>query len=267
MEHTINFLGALPRSGSTLLCNILLQNPRFHATATSGILDVLLMVRNNWNQLEFVRAMKDEDERKQKEIQVLRGILLSYFEDVDKPIIFDKSRGWLAHLEMAESVLGYKAKVICPVRDLRDILASFEKLWRNNAAFRQFQQEAMNLAQWQTIEGRCKIWADQAQPLGLAYNMTKDAIDRGFRDRMHFVPYEELTAHPVDTLKGIHDFLGEEPFKYDFDHVEQITTEDDGVFGIDGLHKIRQKVEPQKATWVGILPKEVADQYKGQELW
>lgn len=32
------FISGLPRSGSTLLANILAQNPRFHATATSGIL-------------------------------------------------------------------------------------------------------------------------------------------------------------------------------------------------------------------------------------
>ena len=49
IDKNVHFISGMPRSGSTLLCNILNQNPRFHATGTSGVLDLLLLVRNNWN--------------------------------------------------------------------------------------------------------------------------------------------------------------------------------------------------------------------------
>jgi len=48
----IHFISGLPRSGSTLLTNILLQNPQFQTTATSSLLDFLLQVRDNWSKLE-----------------------------------------------------------------------------------------------------------------------------------------------------------------------------------------------------------------------
>ena len=95
------FISGLPRSGSTLLCNILLQNPKFHVTATSGLLDVLYNVRNQWNNLiEFQTASKQWSDATQ--LRVLQSIISGYFGDVTKPIIFDKSRGWLAYIELAQ---------------------------------------------------------------------------------------------------------------------------------------------------------------------
>ena len=118
------FVAGMPRSGSTLLCNILNQNPRFHATATSGVLDLLLLMRNN---LEFILELKFLQDDKAK-LRVLQSVLPSFYANVTKPIIFDKSRGWPAHIEMAEKLIGEKVKIIVPVRDVRDILSSFEKI-------------------------------------------------------------------------------------------------------------------------------------------
>ena len=39
VSTSTHFISGLPRSGSTLLANLLAQNPRFHSTATSGILN------------------------------------------------------------------------------------------------------------------------------------------------------------------------------------------------------------------------------------
>lgn len=48
MNKSIYFLAGLPRSGSTLLANILAQNPSIYVTPTSGIVDMLVQVRNSW---------------------------------------------------------------------------------------------------------------------------------------------------------------------------------------------------------------------------
>lgn len=130
IQKTIHFVSGLPRSGSTLLCNLLAQNPRFHATATSAILDVMFAVRNQWDKLVEFQAAVDKAANEAAKLRVLRGILQAYYDEVTLPVIFDKSRSWLAHLELAEAVLGDKAKVLVPVRDVRDVLSSFEKLWR-----------------------------------------------------------------------------------------------------------------------------------------
>ncbi len=249
MKKTYYFLGGLPRSGSTLLCNILAQNPRIQTGPASGVMDVMFLVRNNWDNLIEFKANPNEAGK----VRVMRGVLDSYYSNTEKPIIIDKSRGWIAFLEMAEGVLGHKAKVIVPVRDIRDILASFEKLWRRNSSNKQIQQEKDNFWKYQSVEGRTEIWLQNNQPVGLAYNRIKDAITRGFSDRMLFVDFDKLTKNPEEQLKRIYKFLGEEYFLHDFNNVKQIFFENDDVYGFKDLHDIRSKVEPIAPQWPTVL--------------
>lgn len=246
---TYHFISGLPRSGSTLLANILAQNPRFHTTSTSGIMDVMFGVRNQWDKLVEFQATPNEEGKK----RVIKGILENFYSDVEKPVVFDKCRGWLSLIEMAEWALDKKVKILVPVRDIRDVLASFEKLYRKTSTSTQANQEAQNYFKFQTVEGRCETWMQADQPVGLAYNRIKDVLQRGFKDRLLFVRFEDLTSKPKETLEEIYTFLGEEPFVHNFDAVEQVTWENDEVHGIKGLHDIRQKVEPMEPQWKEVL--------------
>lgn len=261
---TFHFISGMPRAGSQLLVNLLHQNSRFYASGTSGILDIIFSIRNTWDELIEFKANPNEEGKK----RVLRGILDNYYADVEKPVIIDKSRGWLAYLEMAEMILARPAKVIVPVRDIRDILASFEKLWRKGAATRQIAQERENYFQWQTVEGRCEVWASKDQPVGLAYNRIRDALARGFQDRMHFVRYEELTRYPARTMMLLYNFIEEDYYEHDFNNVKQVIFEQDEVYGLGSdLHTIRSKVEPQLPQWMEILGEQVSAKYQGANLW
>lgn len=264
---TIHFISGLPRSGSTLLANILAQNPRFQATATSGILEILLAVRNTWDKVYEFRAAVDRAEDEAARARVLRGILESYHAARERPVVFDKSRGWLAHLEMAEAILDRPARVLVTVRDPRDVLASFERLWRSAASHHLSPAEAQSPHDFQTVEGRCEYWARHDQAVGLSYNRIKDALHRGFADRMHFVRFDDLTRAPGATLRSIYEFLGEPPFDgHDFQHVEQVTAEDDRVYGFPDLHTIRARVEPVPPAWPHYLG-DASLRYEEWELW
>lgn len=261
-------ISGLPRSGSTLLCNILAQNPRFYTTQTSGMLDVLFGVRNQWDGLIEMRAM-DAKLSERRKLAVLRGIMASFYADVAQPVVFDKSRGWLAHIEMLEALLERPARILVPVRDLRDVLASFEKLYRATSATRQLAAEGANYLAFQTVEQRLEYWSRYDQPVGLAYNRIKDALQRGWRDRLFFVEYDKLCRAPERTLRDIYAFLDEPWFEHDFEHVEQVTWEDDTVHGFapGALHGIRSVVRPQPAQWPSVLGQAAADRYRGQEVW
>lgn len=261
-DKTFYFIAGLPRSGSTLLANILAQNPRFHTTSTSGIMDVMFGVRNTWDKLVEFQANPNDEAK----LRVLRGILESYYADIDKPVVFDKCRGWLSLLEMAENVLGHKAKVLVPVRDMRDVLASFEKLWRNTSKTTQVAQESSHYFKFQTVQGRCEVWLSQEQPVGLAYNRITDALVRGFSDRMFFVDFDDLTSRPEQAMDGVYKFLGEESFKHNFNKVEQVTWEDDAVHMFKGLHDIRSKVEPMEPQWPKVLGP-FAENYGKLNFW
>jgi sulfotransferase len=253
-DKTIYFLAGLPRSGSTLLANILAQHPKIHVTPTSGIVDMLVRVRNGWDENDAFRAM-DRHQSEQVKETVLKSILQAYFAHVDRPLCIDKNRYWAEFLEMAAALVGGRehVKMLVTVRDLRDVLASFELLYRKTSALGQLPQEAAMALKFKTALGRVQVFIDDAQPVGRAYNAIRDAVTRGWKDRMHFVDYEDLTRRPAETMAGVYRFLGEEPCQHDFNHVEQITFEDDFVYGFKDLHIIRQKVEPQPPRWPQVF--------------
>jgi len=251
------FISGMPRSGSTLLANILAQNSRFHTTQTSGCLDVLFGVRNNWDKLVEHKSHPNPETLK----RVLKSVLFSYYDDVEKPVIFDKSRGWIAHLEMIEDILGYSPKILVPVRPIANILSSFEKLYRETAKVRQPPGEAENYFQFQTVDGRCQFWSRPESPVGLAYNRVLDCIQRGHKNKLYFVSFNSLTSDPHNELSEIYNFLEEEHYSHNFDYVEQVTQEDDSVHGFVNLHKIKSRVQPVKNDAYDIIGQVNTEKY------
>src|SRR5688572_11027487 len=105
-RKTIHFICGMPRAGSTLLGNILAQNPRIHVTPTSALIDALIELREKFNTLADFRAAPNEAGK----MAAVRGALFGFFDPVDRPVIFDKNRAWLSELEMAEVLLERPAK-------------------------------------------------------------------------------------------------------------------------------------------------------------
>jgi sulfotransferase len=253
-DKRIYFLAGLPRSGSTLLANILAQHPKVHVTSTSGIVDMLVLVRNGWDRLREFQAM----ERRTSELvkaNVLRAMLRGYFAHIDKPMCIDKNRRWPEFLEMATELVGGRdrVKVLVSVRDLRDVLASFETLFRKTAVLGQVPLDADRGAKFKTALGRLEVLIEEERAVGRAYNAVRDAVTRGWKDCMHFVDYADLTRKPKETLEGVYRFLREPPHEHDFEQVEQLIFEDDFAYGFKDLHVIRSKVEPQPPAWPKVF--------------
>ena len=219
------YIGGLPRSGSTLLTNILLQNPKFGTTATSSLLDFLVQVRDNWTKLEGHKVYEDGQDK----WGVIRAIMQAYHK-TDKEIIFDKNRGWSNHIEFVEKVTGEKVKIIACVRNLEDICSSFEKLFRKNRADGEIHGE-FNNPQMKTIDGRVGVWTSDEGVIGRPYVSMLDTIQRGLGDRILFFPYEGWTTNPDVWFKHLYQFIGEEYFQHDFENIEQTIRENDAGYG------------------------------------
>jgi len=233
-----------------LLANLLAQNQEVYATATSGLLDTLRAVRDVCDQNTFYKAMASE-ERKETKLSLLRGVTNGYFAHQEGKVCFDKSRGWPTSFELASWVLGgrERVKAIVCVRDTRDVLASFEKLYRATAEVSATTQERAAFVEHRTAEGRAKFILRPDEPFGYAMDVVRDAVTRGWRDNMLFVEYDALCRDPNGTVKSIYSFIGEKPFEHDPTHVDQVTVENDEVFGFVGLHDIRPEIKPQEPQW------------------
>jgi len=70
---------------------------------------------------------------------------------------------------------------------------------------------------------------------------------------MHFIDYDDLTKKPEETLENIYRLLDVTPHEHNYRRVEQVTFEDDFVYGFKDLHTIRSNVEPQAPQWPQVF--------------
>ena len=108
MEKTIHFIAGLPRSGSTLIANLLKQNPEIHGESVSSLASLFGSLNASWSGIEANQEYENMDAKK----GVMHSILQGYYNHIDKPIIFDKDRGWIALLGQLEAVLDRQVKMV-----------------------------------------------------------------------------------------------------------------------------------------------------------
>jgi sulfotransferase len=171
--------------------------------------------------------------------------------------VIDKSRGWGVHYDFLKSILGQEPKIICMVRDLRDVFTSMESNFRKNP---EKAQETLDWSKGQgtTVPKRIDIWA-QNPPVGLAIDRLQEIIRFGNDSKVLFVKYEDLCLHPETEITRIYQYLGIPHFRHDFDNIEQVTVEDDAVYGAFGDHQIRKTLQLLPSKSKNLLGAEVSN--------
>jgi sulfotransferase len=258
------FQSSMPRSGSTLLQNILAQNPDIYATPTSGVLELVYGARANYtSSLEF--KAQDSQLMKNGFLEFCNKGVKGFYEGItDKKYVVDKSRGWGIHYDFLNS-FSPNPKIICMVRNLKDVFASMEKNFRKNP------EKHNPMVDWSTMSGtsipkRVDVWA-QGVPVGMALERLQEIFRLGNDKHILFVRFEDLCLYPENTMKEIYDYLEIPHFFHDFDNIEQVTKEDDEVYGEFGDHNIRQKLEVVPSKAKDILGKEVVNWIYNKYPW
>jgi len=241
MIKKIFFQSSLPRAGSTLLQNVFGQNPDFYVTPTSGVLELLYASRSNFTSSPEFKA-QDQKIMTEGFKSYCRNGLEGFFNGItDKPYVLDKSRGWAIHYGFLNEFYP-NPKIICMVRDLRGVFSSMEKNFRKNQLL---DSGIVNHSQMKgtTTEKRVDIWAN-SQPVGLAIERIYQIIKDGTDKNIHFVKFENFCVDPKTEMFKIYQYLNLPYYEHDFLNVEQITQEDDSVYGIYGDHKIKKEIKP-----------------------
>lgn len=258
------FQSSLPRSGSTLLQNILAQNPDFYATPTSPLADYVAVMREVYTNNPNVNA-QDEEQMKSAFKHLCKKGMEGYFEALtDKKYIIDKSRMWMPNFDFLTFVMDKEPKMICTVRDLRDVFASNEKNFRKNP---HKSRAAFGMGEANTLPKRIDVWAASTNFTGNAIDSLNDALRIGLEDKILFVKYENLCLYPEKTMNRVYNYLDIPTYNHDFNHVPQATHEDDKIHGIFGIHDIRNTVELLPSDAKQILGNDVCDWIYNNYKW
>jgi sulfotransferase len=258
---TVNFIAGLPRSGSTLISNILKQNPEVHSEAVSSLAPLFASVHASWTSIEA----NQENLNYEIKSNVLKALPQSYYSHTQKPIVFDKDRGWIPLIATMEAVFQKQVKILVCVRNPAEILTSFERLRRENPLF--FTRTDQHLKEGSNISSRAYYFAGPEGPLGLAHRNLKDAITMGYLDRLLFVDYNLFCGSPKSQTKRIYDFFELPSFEHDFKNITQEEKYNDLAVGLPNLHTIKPELNKTTVNCVQYLGLELYEQYNREIFW
>jgi len=260
----IFYNSSLPRAGSSLLQNIIGQNPDFYVTPTSGLLELVFTAKNTFTNLIEFKA-QDQTQMEDAFISFCKGGMEGYFKPLtDKKYALDKSRGWFINYNLLDKIFP-NPKIVCMIRDIRDVIASMETKYRENPLhFEQLQ----NFAELKgtTTGKRAQLFLNSL-PVGLALDRLKDSLEQGINKNVFYIKIENLIDRPFDTMFALYSYLGVPYFKHNFKDIKQITIEDDKWYGIYGDHKTHSKLEKPKTNWKDILGEELGGYIYNDYKW
>lgn len=258
----MNVITGLPRSGSTLLCNVLNQNPRIHASSTSVLYSMLaLLVRHHSQSPEIIGDLgRNRAETEKRFRAVLQSMCLAWYNKKRGKVIFDKSRAWASDILLLREITP-GAKVIVVVRDLRDILASIEKQHRKTALF----NKAQNLNE-HTLWSRTQALFQPDGMIGHCINGIKDIIDRQLPD-IFWLRYEDFIAYPDQMMERLYVYLELNPRSHNFTSVENTATDSDNLYLYKFPHNGEGEIKPIESTWQEYMHPEIAARVMESFQW
>jgi len=238
-------MAGLPRSGSTLLCNLLDQHPDVYVSSTSALPRALNGIAELFgNSPEITSDLLNVPGSRDREVAVLQGIIENWHPN-DLPVVIDKSRGWAAN-EMLLRRLRPDSRMLVTVRDPRDAFASTEKRLAETAEF----------GVTSTMMDRASQQFSEDGLFGLPIKHIEDLLRRSVPGNF-YVPFEAFVAEPKELMAEVLDYLELEPFEFDFDNVESAATDADELYRFRYPHVGAGKVAPVESNWESVIGAEV----------
>lgn len=221
-------LSGLPRTGSTLLTSLLMQNPSIYGEGASALCQLMWDMKCSCERTTSLLANK----KTHTQHEIISSLPYLYYKHVDQPIIVEKGRSWVhpTNLDMWNTYVNKNQKVIVMVRPAEDIVKSLVSLRKKN--------------NW-----RGDLYSDLLRPNSEPICIAAEAIAYSRfipSDKFLYVDYRDLVAEPLEVLDLIYDFLDLQPYNHNINNIQQFNHEDDSVHGLLGMHDVRPQIAPRE---------------------
>ncbi|WP_320534937.1 sulfotransferase family protein [Robbsia andropogonis] len=258
MVTGLHLISGLPRSGSTLLCALLRQNPRFMAAMTSPVASLCNALHRKMCGGEFSVFFDDK-----KRAGMLRGLFDSYYCQADQEhVVFDTNRSWTGRAALLRELYP-QSRIICCVREVGWIIDSIELMLTKNPLQ---LSRVFNFQPGASVYSRAEsLMNSETGLIGLPWTTLREAWFSPEAARLVIVPYESLVRQPERTLRRLYEEIREPWYAHDINNVAYDEPDYDALLGMPGMHKVRQKVEYQDRK--PCIPPDLFAKYAGTTFW
>ena len=239
----------LPRSGSTLICQLLAEHPHIQSEGMSSpIFGALQALRSNLTENEFLLSQLDGDfARVYTRVQrSCRAFASAWWNETEKPIVLDKHRGWLNQIDLAIDLDADVQMVVC-VRELGQIFGSIESQ-HQKTIWLDFPDKMANLSPYARADKLFGVSGVIGGPLR-SLQAVQD-YPHELQKRLFFVVFEHLMSDPVQVMKDLFDWLGIMTFEIDPNKLTVRTHEADSYYRFKYSHNIQKEIIPPEKHFI-----------------
>jgi sulfotransferase len=225
MPKLIPFCG-LPRSGSTLLCNVIGQHPDVTLSADSLLSDLILSISDHVEK-SIQNSQYSADLTYKLYEDFLSAGIESWTDNLSNTKFYmDKSRAWSEHFDLLFSLYP-DTKIIFSIRDLRGIYLSFDRLSRSPI----FPSEHLKYSENDPEENSNVDFLNERIDHFLNGNMVRNhlirlkefiELERDYSSNIKIVKYEDFMKDPNQVLFDICNFLGLSNYSFNLSNIEQV---------------------------------------------
>lgn len=238
-------VSGLPRSGSTLLCQLLAHHPEVYCPGqTSPLLQMLLQLRQSTADNEILLALLDNrpDETLGRLMHAYQGFLQGWFGQVPEPVVVDKNRSWIGQMDLATRLEPGCKMVVC-LREPGQILGSIEAQHQKTLAI-DFPE---HLGSYSPYDRANRLFSKDGV-VGFALNNFRNAQDfpTDQQQRMLCVLFEDLVVNTGAVMDRVWDFLAMPKCKPDFNDLKLLPGESDSHYRLKYTHRTHSKIRPPK---------------------
>jgi sulfotransferase len=261
-DKKLIYVAGLPRSGSTLLCQLLDHHPEVYSLGHSSPLSHALSgVRGSISGDPFLLSQLDNefDLAYQRLANAFKGFVRGWFEETDKPWVVDKNRAWLAMVETLAEIDPEFRMLVC-VRELVQLFGSVEAQHRKTVLI-----DTDDGSVGQTPYGRaCTLFNGNGL---VARNLTlvRSALEElpfELRKRIHFVKFEQLVSKPLDVMMDVCEFAGLPIYAFNPKGLTVRTSESDSHYRYKFRHQTYSEIKiPEQHIVVDRIKQDLVAQY------
>ncbi len=263
------FLAGMQRSGATILSQILNQNPDIWVSPASPLFRMMLTQTQSHNELENV-----DYDRSAAIDDMIATMPHSFYQDKPAKYIIDKNLNWPSPqgIGIIAKYITKNVKFICPVRNVLDVLTSFDTIINASEDSKNNQMDQQAIAQTfgnqPLADRRAEFLMRNDKDVSLSLNFMRHAAIPEYRHLFHFVEYDDFVNDPKKEIDKVYDFLEIKKYNHEFENIKDVSgISEDSVVGIKNLHKIRPTVQKVSKRPEDVFLPETIKRYSGLEFW
>jgi len=261
---TYHFMAGLPRSGSTLLKSILDQNPNLHTNPVSPVMELMYHTEEYFKKSEQYLAY----EKPKNAHKIIKSYIENYYYEREEDIIIDHCRSWPNNIERIKTYITPNPKIICPVRDVLEILTSFiDMIHRNSDQTSFIDEHLMEKGFTVDDDNRCKYLMSDDGIVEQSLWSLSQAFIKNDTKHLLLVEYNDLVNTPEETFKRIYEFLELDYYSHDFMSIENTHREKEDQWSLKDMHHVRQKLQKTSKNPEEVLSPHILNKYSKLEYW